>query len=108
MNNDAEGDNFDYESNGLVVRGESHLIGPLWGALEFNYRYADYEGFVSPSITPPGREYLDVFTYKAQLIWVIRRDWLLDVYYSYEQIESNQAVFEGDIQHVGVGLTKKF
>lgn len=108
MNNDAEGSNFDYESNGLVLRGESHLIGPLWGALEFDYRHANYEGFVSPAITAPGREYLNVFTYKAQLIWVIRRDWLVDIYYSYEQLDSNQAVFEGDIQHVGVGLTHKF
>ncbi|MAE61299.1 MAG: hypothetical protein CMJ49_08085 [Planctomycetaceae bacterium] len=106
--NNAEGVNFDYESHGVNARLESHLLGPIWGAVDIGYQENDYRGFISTFIPPPGRNEMEIFNVGAQLIWVINRQWSVDVFYQFIENTSNQPQFESDSHNVGGGITFKF
>ena len=45
---------------------------------------------------------------KAQVLWVINRSLIADVYYTQSNLDSNQSEFEGEITNYGIGLTYKF
>ena len=108
LNNNAEGRNFRFDSHEIRGRLESHLWGPIWGALDVGYRYGNYDGFVSGFIPPPGRDYQHFFDIGGQLAMYLRRNVTLDIYYKFTAVYSNQPQFETDAHNVGVGITFSF
>jgi hypothetical protein len=107
LNNASEGTNFDYESHGVRARFETHLVGPLWGAVMGGYRRGDYMTYTG-FVPPPGRTRQDIYDVGVQLIYVIDRHWSVDVFYQHSTYESNSAVFEADENIVGAGVTFRF
>jgi len=106
--NNAEGDNFDYDATVLGVRFETHVTGPVWLALGANMDMRDYKGFVSGFIPPPGRTDQDVMTYTAQLVWTISRQLSADFYVDQTSYDANQLEFEADRSKAGAAVTWKF
>ncbi len=103
--NDAESQVWDYFSNGLGTELDSHLWGPLYFTLGFLYQHHEYAGAQVSFLPTPARDEMDVFTYSARLRWLINRNWSADIYYVYVDYHSNNALFEGSSNNVGVGIT---
>lgn len=106
--NDSEGQNFDYDSEGINARFETHVQGPLWMAIETGYRHGVYRGFISGFVPPPGRREQDAYHVGVQGIWVISRVVSVDAFYRFEQYDSNTSQFESTVHNAGGGITFRF
>ncbi len=102
---DCVSPDFEYDAHAVAARFESHIVGPLWVSLDLGYRHADYAG--GSTFVPP-RTRQEIFSAGVSLIFVIDRNWSLDVTYGYEQIDSNSRRFEGEINNVSLGVTFRF
>lgn len=106
--NNADGDNFDYDATVIGARFETRVSGPVWLALGASKDMRDYNGFVSGFIPPPGRTDQDVMTYTAQLVWTISRQLSADFYVDQTSYDANQLEFEADRSKTGAAITWKF
>lgn len=115
INNDAVGSNWAYDAHGIGLRLESHLIGPLFGAFQFDYLDRDYgppfvAGFPFASGAPAaaGRTEQDDYHYTGQLLLVVNEHVSLDFFTTFSEYDGGISDFQVERFTVGFGITYKF
>lgn len=108
LDNKAKGSNYEFDADIFDAEFKTHIEGPVWARLGMSRQDSDYNGFVSGFIPAPGRTEQDTSNYSLQLMYLLDKSWTLDAFYTYQDLESNQAEFESDVTKYGIGVTYRF
>jgi len=98
--NDADGDNFTYDSYIVSADFWTHIVGPFSASVSGGYTNEDYTDFTTDPKRTQDNLYGTVTVYMA-----LSHELTLDAYYSYTHMDGSTDAFSLDRSIVGVGLT---
>jgi len=101
--NRADGDNFVFNSNSILVRFTTLLIRPLWLVLDASYSDQDYTRY-----NPTPRRTQDNQNYRAMLLLPINQNLTADLSYSYSKYDGNESRYDAERKKLALGATYRF
>ena len=101
--NDADGDNFEFDSHKILGRFRTLLVRPFWLVLDAAYTDQDYTKY-----TPEPRRTQNNWNYRAMLLVPLNPKLTADFSYSYAKYDGSEAQFDAERKKVLIGLTYRF
>ena len=101
--NRAEGDNFIFNSNRILLRFSTLMIRPLWLVLDASYTDQDYTRYDPKPRRTQGNQY-----YRAMLLWPLDQNLTADLSYSFGKYDGSEGRFDAERNNVVLGLTYRF